>query len=158
MLKVSIVIPVYRVSAYVERCLCSVMNQTYSVYECIIVDDSTDDDSIEKCERMLSSYKGAIRFVILHHEKNRGLSAARNTGLKAATGEYIFFLDSDDELPSDCIATLTEPVLANPSIEMVQGNFALYSDGYPLNLNRRKKRELQDGYLHSSSNVRSCFF
>lgn len=155
---VSIIIPIYNVSSYIERCIKSVLGQTYTNIECILVDDASPDDSISKCERLLSSYTGAIHFLILHHQKNKGLSAARNTGTKAATGDYIFYLDSDDELPSDCIAILTKPVLNNLAIEMVEGNYALYSDGYPLNLSRRKRRELQDGYLSSPSNIRSSFY
>ena len=154
MLKVSIVIPVYRVSAYIERCLYSVMNQTYSVFECIIVDDSTDDDSIEKCERMLSSYKGAIRFVILHHEKNRGLSAARNTGLKAATGEYIFFLDSDDVITDDCIEKLMETASQDLSVEMVQGNAKTYNNSF---FDNRTKHYSQR-HAESNENVRTLFY
>lgn len=156
-MKVSIVIPVYNVSSYIERCVKSVLTQTYTNIECILVDDASPDDSISKCEQMLSSYDGAIHFMILRHERNKGLSAARNTGLKAATGEYIFFLDSDDELPSDCLAILTRPVLDNPAIEMVQGHYALYSDGNPLNFDQ-ERRELQDGYLSSPSNIRSSFY
>ena len=100
-LLVSVIIPVYQVSDYVERCLLSVMNQTYQNIECIIVDDCSTDDSVAKCDRLISTYKGPIKFQILHHERNRGLSAARNTGTDAATGEYIFYLDSDDEITDE---------------------------------------------------------
>lgn len=93
---VSVIIPVYQVSNYVERCLKSVMSQTYTDIECIIVDDATKDDSIVKCERLIVEYGGPIKFRILHHEYNRGLSAARNTGTKVAEGEYLYYLDGDD--------------------------------------------------------------
>lgn len=128
MLAVSVIIPVYNVSLYVERCLQSVLAQTYPVRECIIVDDASPDDSIAKCERLIDSYEGDMRFLILHHSKNRGLSAARNTGLKAATGGYIFFLDSDDEITPDCIERLSTPIEKDPSIEMVQGNHQVISE------------------------------
>lgn len=119
---VSIIIPVYNVSAYIDRCIKSVMNQTYTDIECIIVDDATPDDSIVKCEQMIAAYEGQIQFTILHHQKNRGLSAARNTGTAAATGEFIYYLDSDDEITPNCIETLMKPMLDDNSIEMVQGN------------------------------------
>ena len=90
---VSVVIPVYQVSGYIERCIRSVMAQTFTDIECIIVDDASQDDSIEKCERLIGEYDGPIRFRILRHKENRGLSAARNTGAKAATGEWIFFIE-----------------------------------------------------------------
>lgn len=118
---VSIIIPVYNVSDYIERCIKSVMNQTYTDIECIIVDDATPDDSIAKCEQMIAAYDGPIQFSILHHQKNRGLSAARNTGTDAATSEYLYYLDSDDEITPDCIETLMQPIKEDPSLELVQG-------------------------------------
>ena len=59
----------------------------------------------------------------LHHDHNRGLSAARNTGMDAATGDYIFFLDSDDEIAPYCIEKLNEPLMNDSTIELVQGNY-----------------------------------
>lgn len=120
-MRVSIIVPVYEVSAYVERCLQSVLNQTYTDIECIIVDDASPDDSIARCERMIAAYHGPIQFTILHHERNRGLSAARNTGTAAATGDYLYYLDSDDEITPDCIEKLMACVAAHPDVEMVQG-------------------------------------
>ena len=126
---VSVIVPVYQVSDYVERCLRSVMAQTYSDIECIIVDDATKDDSIEKCERMIGKYDGPILFRIIHHEQNRGLSAARNMGTKVATGDYLYYLDSDDYITPDCIEKLVSVVDNDPSIEMVQGNSLMKSGG-----------------------------
>lgn len=125
-LLVSVIIPVYQVSDYVERCLLSVMNQTYQNIECIIVDDCSTDDSIDKCERLISSYNGPIKFRILHHKVNRGLSAARNTGTVAAKGEYIFYIDSDDEITRDCIEKLTVVTREHPNAEMVIGNTRMF--------------------------------
>lgn len=96
---VSIIIPVYNVEDYIEDCLKSVISQTYQgKIECIIVDDCTPDNSCRKIEKILSTYTGNIKFKVIHHEVNKGLSAARNTGIKHATGEWLYFLDSDDEL------------------------------------------------------------
>lgn len=120
-MKVSIIIPVYNVSDYVERCLNSVMAQTYTDLECIIVDDCTPDDSVEKCERLIAKYNGPIEFKILHHEYNRGLSAARNTGTDAATGKFIYYLDSDDEITPDCFSLLAAQIELHPAVELVQG-------------------------------------
>ena len=123
MLKVSIIIPVYNVSNYIEGCISSVMKQTYSYIECIIVDDASPDDSIEKCENMIVNYQGPINFIILRHEQNRGQAAARNWGLEVAKGEYVYFLDSDDEITPDCIEKLARPIAKDISIEVTQGNF-----------------------------------
>ena len=121
--KVSIIIPVYNVSDYIEGCISSVMRQTYTNIECIIVDDATPDDSIEKCKRLIANYQGSINFEIIHQEKNRGQSAARNKGIDLATGEYVYFLDSDDEITPDCIEKLMAPLMKDPTIEMAEGNF-----------------------------------
>lgn len=128
-MKISIIIPVYKVSAYIERCLQSVMNQTYSGFECILVDDASPDDSMAIAERMIADYQGNIRFKVVHHEKNRGLSAARNTGTDAATGDYILYIDSDDEITVDCIEKLLRPVMEDGTIEMVQGNHVEEREG-----------------------------
>lgn len=127
-MKVSIIIPVYGVSAYIERCLRSVMEQSFRDIECIIVDDASPDNSIDICNRMLSTYSGDIRFTVLHHEENRGQSAARNTGTDAATGEYLFYLDSDDEITVDCIEKLVYVATTNPDVEMIIGNIQIYSN------------------------------
>lgn len=124
----SVIIPVYKVSPYVERCLKSVISQSYDHFECILVDDASPDDSIAKCERMIAGYEGNISFRILRHEKNRGLSAARNTGTDAARGDYILYVDSDDYLSDDCVEKLLAPVVADRSIEMVYGGHIIFSD------------------------------
>ncbi len=104
---ISIIIPIYNVALYVEKCINSVMSQTYQgEMECILVDDCGTDNSIDLCERMLSTYKGRIHFRIVHREKNGGLSAARNTGLDIAIGTYIYFIDSDDWIDSRTIEVL----------------------------------------------------
>lgn len=99
------------------------MNQDYTDIECIIVDDCSPDDSILKCEKLIREYVGLIHFKIIHHKKNRGLSAARNTGIGAATGDYVFYLDSDDEITKDCISKLVSAIREDVSVEMVQGGY-----------------------------------
>ena len=84
---VSIIIPVYNVAPYIEACLKSVMGQTYTgLMECIVVDDCGTDNSMAIVERVIDEYDGAIHFHIEHHHSNRGLSAARNTGIAKANG------------------------------------------------------------------------
>ena len=151
---VSIVIPVYNVSAYVERSMKSVMSQTYSDIECILVDDATQDDSIEICERMIGEYDGPIRFHVLHHQQNRGLSAARNTGTKVATGEWIYYLDSDDEITADCIEKLMKPIEEDSSIEMVQGNHIEERNGKEQFYNKGLSHILISG----NDNVRNHYY
>jgi glycosyltransferase involved in cell wall biosynthesis len=112
---VSIIIPVYNVEAYVADCIKSVTRQTYrGELECILVDDCGSDKSMEIVEKMVSEYDGPVRFKILHRKQNGGVSAARNTGIKHATGDYLFFLDSDDEVTDDCIEELVRPLNDGP--------------------------------------------
>lgn len=122
MSSVSIIIPIYNVEKYVSECLCSVIAQTYSgPMECILVDDCGGDRSMDIVNDIISSYNGEIKFHILHHKNNRGLSAARNTGIMSAIGEYLLFLDSDDKLLPNSIETLVAIVNKYPHIDMVVG-------------------------------------
>ncbi len=109
--KFSIIIPVYNVEEYIEKCLESVKNQTYKDYEVIIVNDGTKDNSMEIAEK--------YPFTIISQE-NQGLSVARNTGVKHATGEYILFLDSDDYLEKDTLKEIEKSLSNNPDIVRFQ--------------------------------------
>lgn len=120
---VSVIIPVYNVSEYIEECLVSVTQQTYTSIEALVVDDCGTDDSMAKVEKFVKAYHGPIDFRILHHTCNRGLSAARNTGMDAAKGEYIYFLDSDDYIYQECIKILVETITQEDGIDCAFGNF-----------------------------------
>ena len=124
MLDLSIIIPVYNVEAYIEECLASVVAQSDAKanIECIIVDDCSPDGSMDIVRRFVDNYQGAVLFRTLRHEVNRGISAARNTGVEAATGDYVFFIDSDDYLMEHGLKTLVDGLLANPDADVVQGN------------------------------------
>ena len=123
---ISIIVPVYNVAPYVDDCIKSVMRQTYKGdLECIVVDDCGTDDSMSIVEKVIEDYNGPITFKVLHHTQNRGLSAARNTGMDAAVGDYLFFLDSDDEITEDCLDALTEP-LNEEWYDVVMGNVRCY--------------------------------
>ena len=122
--KISIIIPVYNVEPYIESCLQSVVQQTLTKgLECILVDDCGSDESMMVVDSFIKNYHGPISFQILHHDSNRGLSAARNSGLLAAQGEYIYFLDSDDELLPNSIEDLYQTVQEHPGIDLVQGSY-----------------------------------
>lgn len=120
---VSIIVPVYNVANYIVACLNSVIAQTYKgEMECILVDDCGMDNSVEICERIISNYDGPISFRIVHHKHNRGLSAARNFGIREAKGDYLFFLDSDDFIYPHTLSTLVFLAEKYPGVDMVQGN------------------------------------
>lgn len=107
--RISIIVPVYNVEKYVEECLQSVANQTVAdKLECIIVDDRGSDNSMAVVKNFINSLPSEKHeiFKILTRNKNGGLSAARNSGIKEATGEYLYFLDSDDYLLTDAMEKL----------------------------------------------------
>lgn len=119
--KVSIIIPIYNVESYILECLQSVANQTIEdKLECILVDDCGTDNSVSVAEQFVSSYCGNICFSLIHHKENRGLSAARNTGIKKARGKYLFFLDSDDTIMPYCLDMLFA-LAEKYQADMVQG-------------------------------------
>lgn len=102
---VSINIPVYKCEQYIYRCLESVKNQTYKNLEIILVNDSTPDNSVEIIEEYIKEHV-QLNIKLIHHKENSGLSLVRNTGINHSTGEFIFFLDSDDDIESNCIELL----------------------------------------------------
>ena len=102
-MKVSVVIPVYQVEAYIEECLDSVRNQTLTDLEILCVDDCGTDGSWEKVRRAAGKDD---RIRLLRNERNKGLAASRNRGLDQARGEYVYFLDSDDRITPDALSEL----------------------------------------------------
>lgn len=119
---VSIVIPIYKVEAYIADCLQSVCAQTYSQLEVILVNDATPDDSMEQAAPWIEKLRERFEVKVVTHEHNRGLSAARNTGINEATGDWIYFLDSDDEITPNCIELLVKEVEKHPDVDFVIGN------------------------------------
>ena len=98
-MKISIIIPVYQVEKYLQKCVDSVLSQLHTNVELILVDDGSQDSSGKMCDE----YSRQNQNVITLHKKNGGLSSARNFGMAHASGEYIMFLDSDDWLEQGCI-------------------------------------------------------
>ena len=98
--KISVIIPVYNGEKYIQRCIDSVFNQTYSNVEIIVVNDGSTDNT----ENILKSYSN----IVLINKKNEGVSRARNTGLSLATGDYVYFCDADDYLEKDAFEILVK--------------------------------------------------
>lgn len=116
---VSVIIPIYKVEKYIARCAESLMQQTLKDVEYIFVDDATPDNSMLVLESVLIKYPERKEQIhIIHHDKNKGLPAARNSGLRAATGDYIFHCDSDDFVEVDMLENLYKAAL-NQQAEIV---------------------------------------
>ena len=100
--KVSIIVPIYNVERYLDRCMDSLLHQTLEDIELILVDDGSPD----QCPQMCEKYAELDSRVKVVHKKNAGLGLARNSGLGIATGEYVAFIDSDDFVDLDMYGTL----------------------------------------------------
>lgn len=124
----SIIIPVYNVEPYIKECIYSVLNisKNYSI-EVIIIDDCGTDNSMKIIKEVIYNSTEYFRFKFVNHEHNKGLSAARNTGLRIATGNYILFLDSDDSLDSLKLGNLLEVAL-NSDVDIVVGDYIEYNN------------------------------
>lgn len=128
--KVSILVPVYGVESFIERCARSLFEQTYPNLEFIFVDDVTQDGSIAILKNIISDYphhRNSIK--IIEHNRNRGLAAARNTGLEYATGNYVMFVDSDDYLDKSAISITVDAALESDAELVVMGAVYEFTDG-----------------------------
>ena len=131
------------------------MCQSYTgSMECLLVDDCGTDNSISIAKRMIDEYEGPIQFCILHHDRNKGLSAARNTGIKHATGNYLYFLDSDDKITPDCVEKLMAVTREHPDAEMVQGNVRTW----PVKVIDGMLPTIKRQAASTNDEVRGCFY
>lgn len=119
--QISIIIPVYNTQLYLEDCLKSVIEQTFNDWEALVVNDGSTDDSAQIIKQWIQK-DSRLKFIT---QPNRGLSEARNTGLKYATGKYIFFLDSDDFLHPDALSVLYQAA-EKENLELTMCNFYEY--------------------------------
>ena len=107
---VSIIVPIYNVEPFLEKCVNSLLNQTYTNIEVILVDDGSPDECPDICDK----YREEDHRVKVIHKKNGGLSSARNSGLKVCRGDYIMFVDSDDWIEVDLIEKMVKVMRNNP--------------------------------------------
>lgn len=105
--RISVIVPVYNVQDHIAECLDSIVKQTHKPYEVILVNDGSTDNSPDICKK----YSGHYPFIKITNQENKGLSAARNTGIDRATGEYICFIDSDDFVAENMLSVLHEKIL-----------------------------------------------
>lgn len=149
-MKISIIIPIYQVESYIKDCLQSVVKQTYKDFEVILVDDCGHDASMQIAREIMDAHP-EITAHFLSHDHNRGLSAARNTGTEYAQGEYLYYLDSDDEISSNCIEKLVFP-LSQHSVDFVIGNYQLLgnAEGIP-------QLCMSEGFILSNTEIRHLY-
>lgn len=121
---ITVIVPIYNVSQYLDRCVNSIVNQTYKNLEIILVDDGSRDDSSKKCDEYAIKYKN----IVVIHKKNEGLGFARNSGLSIAKGSYIVFVDGDDYIESTMIEHLYKDMILHNADTCIGGFKRVYKD------------------------------
>lgn len=116
---VSIIVPVYKTEKFLRKCLDSIVNQTFNDIEIIVVDDGSPDN----CPSIIDEYAANDSRIIPIHKKNGGVSSARNSGLNAASGEYIFLCDSDDWMELDAVEKLYAKAIATDSDDVISDHY-----------------------------------
>lgn len=122
---ISIIVPVYNVEKYINRCVDSILNQTYKNLEIILVDDGSTDYSGKICDE----YEKKDRRIKVIHTENKGVGIARNQGLETCHGEYIMFVDPDDYLSKDAVQVLYDRVMIDSSDMAIGKHIDVYDDG-----------------------------
>ena len=122
---ISIVLPIYNVEKYIEKCMDSVLNQTYKNIEVILVDDGSPD----RCPKICEEYAKKDNRIKVVHKENGGLSDARNAGIKVANGEYITFIDSDDYVDEDYVEFLYNNIEKTNADIAIGAHRVLYDSG-----------------------------
>lgn len=135
---VSVIVPVYNVEKYLERCVKTIIAQTYDHLEIILIDDGSTDSSGNICDRIASQDE---RIQVIH-QKNQGLSAARNTGIDNCKGNYICFIDSDDYVHPDYVRYLYRNCIENDCEIAICGHFITEEDDYYKDIDWNRKSEI----------------
>lgn len=115
-LKISVIIPVYNAEKTLKKCIDSVLSQTYTCFEIILVDDGSSDSSRKLCDNYHKTYQN----ILTVHQENKGVSVARNVGIEIAKGDYVFFLDSDDSIKKDLFEKYIFSIV-NEKVDVVIG-------------------------------------
>ena len=151
-MKFSVIVPIYNVEEYIEECIYSVLNQTYDNFELILVNDASPDHSLNIITNIAASDS---RIVIINKEKNEGVALARSSGLVKATGDFIIYLDGDDQLIPEALNILSAKInSSNPDIiifpKVREENGEKYVRPYFNKeiLFENDKKELYEGFLH----------
>lgn len=161
-MKLSYIVPVYKVEQYLHQCIDSILSQTMDDYEIILVDDGSPDSCPMICDEYKEKYPEIFNVI---HRKNAGLAAARNSGLKVARGEYIFFFDSDDYLISDGVSQLYDKakeynadVLATTYVSFDEGKDDLYHSELKYESERIYSHSDMEKLVCDSSKTRRLMF
>lgn len=134
--KISVIVPIYNVEAYLDRCLDSIVNQTYKNLEIILVDDGSPDG----CSQLCDEWSRRDNRIIVMHKENGGLSDARNAGLEIASGDFIGFVDSDDWIESDMYECLYDLLCRFSADIAICGSNSVDSEGRVVGVGKFPKK------------------
>jgi glycosyltransferase involved in cell wall biosynthesis len=123
---ISIVIPIYKVEKYIEKCISAIIDQSYDFIEIILVNDGSPDESLNIAEKLLQKYK--IKYTVLN-QKNSGVSVARNLGIAKASGEWVICIDSDDKIDRDMIYKMVNKISEHPEANAIFCDFQVVTVG-----------------------------
>ncbi|SIS44824.1 Glycosyl transferase family 2 [Kaistella chaponensis] len=129
-MKISVIVPIFNVERYLRQCINSIVNQSYADLEIILVDDGSTDNSFQICKEASDNDSRIIAIT----QENAGVSAARNTGIKISSGDYITFVDSDDWLNIDIYQLMAEAIQSNPNVEVVMCDFTTVTNVVEVNV------------------------
>ena len=143
---ISIIIPIYNMADSLEKCINSILNQRFTDYELILIDDGSKDESYDICKKYAINYSNITAI----HQDNQGSGPARNAGIRIANGDYLLFIDSDDELAGDALFYLNQRI--------IESNSDLYVFGYKvIDAAGRKKTKCYTNYDISGEEVRKDY-
>lgn len=156
MTKVSVVVPIYNVENYLEECLESVINQTYKNLEIICVEDCSTDNSRVLLENFAQKDS---RIKIIYHQTNRGLSAARNSGIDHSSGDYIYFIDSDDWIDDNYIENLVKAALDNNAEIVVNTNaISKYNKFSIAHLENKTYNHIENSFIDATPAIQNIIW
>lgn len=144
--EVSVIIPVYNVEKYLNRCINSVLMQTFKNYEILLIDDGSTDTSGIICDNYAFKYSN-IKVI---HKSNKGLSDTRNVGIEKCVGDYVYFLDSDDYIIPECLEVLYTNAINN-NADLSCGSFGFFDDNHPV-----KSRNLHSNKFLKCKGENAC--
>nr|WP_312175883.1 glycosyltransferase [Moraxella sp. CTOTU46934] len=150
---VSVIVPVYNVEQYLDECLNSIRQQTYENLEIIVVEDCSTDQSLE----VLSKHLNDQRIKLIRHEKNSGLSAARNTGIDGARGDYIMFVDSDDHIHNNLIQLCLDNT-SKKGLDLIVFDFQSFYDGEKIDNKLNKNKDYESKVFNQSEYLKYHHF
>jgi glycosyltransferase involved in cell wall biosynthesis len=149
--KVTLSMPIYNVEKYIEKAILSALNQTFESIEYILVDDKGADNSINIAREIIENHPRRKDVRIIEHKSNIGLGGVRNTAIDNAQGEFLYFMDSDDEITPDCISILYKAMMETPV------NFVAASNEY-IYLSYTKKKHTRSNFIYKDKFVKHDIF